>query len=265
MGLIGNQLFTDLTDRIAKQREYIMSGLEQANRRGGGFLFERVTDADDYDVENALITPLNNIDTNNLNVTEDDRRIYSQAIGAFENHVAQEGASNLDDYLDRSGIQVDDLFARVYNSTMGKELYANNTFGPVVDPMATIAFTSSGVATFTDGGALGEGGTSRHNDIHTVTLPRGNHGDENLEIVVQSGAGSGIGGNDVFLDFICTDKDNSELSQAIMIPASTGPGYVAQVGGSDFKVIDITNVVVAGGSNNDEVIARSKLLRTIAL
>src|SRR3970282_1195784 len=106
MGLIGNQLFTDLTDRIAKQREYIMSGLEQANRRGGGFLFERVTDADDYDVENALITPLNNIDTNNLNVTEDDRRIYSQAIGAFENHVAQEGASNLDDYLDRSGIQV---------------------------------------------------------------------------------------------------------------------------------------------------------------
>ena len=263
MGTISVALITDITDRIAAQAQFLQSGLLQANQDVvDGRFFDRITESDDPDIELDLLGTYRALDVN-FSTSEEFRRIFGTAVASLQNHVIRTTGRDMNTYFTTSGIQVAHDFARVFNASRGSELTANNTFGDSVDPMWTISFTGSGTGTSTDGGAVGTGGTSLHSDTATIALPKGNHGPEQLEVIVESGTAT----EPIQLDIQGKNRAGTIVNAPAftIVAGNVTPGYTQDVGTSTDLFLDVTRVQFNGGASTDKIRIRSKVLRVVSL
>ena len=266
---IGKTLFEQLSDRIAWQAKQVSSGLDLARDPdfagyGGYKRYRRIHSGidvtGDYTAENTLISSAESLDDGtNLDRNSHLTTIFSAVIGADGTYATNLGFSDLDGYLYQSGINVAPEYEITYYYVNGSHLRAVNVFGPSVNPMGTVVFSSSGVAVFTDGSVVGTG---------TGTVSNSNHAAANIEVVVNSG----IGANPIHLDIYATiegasDGTTEARTLTLEIPNTAVVGNVYPVGTTGNKgdmALDVTNVIVAGGASGDALIIRSKQERTIA-
>lgn len=258
MPIISNDLFTDLADRLAAQAKLLADAMTAAQAVGGGYYYPRihggVAAAGNYDVEDALIDSANDLDVNTMSGTVFPD-IFRDMINAHEAHVIDEGASSLDAFLNTSGIDVDVYYEDVYYLSKGSHLEGRNVFSDVEHLMGTIDVTSSGVATFTDGEAVGTG---------TGDAGPNNHAAAHINVVA---------GNDIVADLVLDvrlleeDPDDGSVATSVNVTVSSGviEGQEVSVGAADDKYLDVTDVVVAGGTALDQLTLVSDISRVPAL
>ncbi len=263
MAIISNNVFEGIADRLAFQAKEISDAIDAMQVEGGGFYFARVTGTDDYGIENPLITPANTLDNNLPNFSGTEKTLltntFSSLINGLNTHIntvgTPSGITTMDNFLTTSGINVHYSFNDAYNASLGSNLNSINVFGPQMT-LAQVDMTSSGVGTFTSVRALGTGsGKAAKSPANYCAAP--------FEVIVSSDIG---GVNDLILDVQTTKEDLSSDSNQVVIPAGTGSGTGFDVGTpATDKYIAVSNVVPAGGNNNDQVLIKNKLLRDIAL
>jgi len=263
MPILSNTLMENLSDRLAKQVQLILAGIRDARVIGGGEHFDRVTTADDYDVENDFID-----DTHSWDKYVSGQYIFpditelADYVNVFNTHATNQGAPDLNRFLQTSGIDVADYFADVYYWIRGNRLSAYNVFYTTsLDPMGTLDVISSGIGTFTDGYSLSTNGTGNYTGRDDLTAL--NTAAVNLECYA---SGVGIGANGLGVNITCKKDDNTTEVKTVTFAANDPVWTSKDIGTSVNKYIDITNMAIATGSNaNDKVIVKSKILRAIAL
>jgi len=262
MAIISNAVFEGIADRIGYQSKQISDAIDDMEPVGGGLFFSRVTDTDDYQVEQPLITPGNTLDNNLPNFSGTEKTLLSNTfasmISGLITHVnavgSASGITTLDSFLTTSGIDVDYNFDNAYFASQGQHLNAINVFGPQIE-LASVAMTGSGVGAFTDVQALGTG-TGK-----TSAVPP-NYAASALEVITNSL----IGANNLILDVRTTTEDGTADSNQVIVTNGTASGVGFDVGTPATDLyIDVVNVVPAGGNNGDSVVIKNKVLRDIAL
>lgn len=255
MALMSKWLMESLSDRLAVQAEAVLSGLDSARGEGGGRHYKRIHSGvgldGDYTLENTLITTANAQDTTALTDFTILSTIFGSYIAALETHARNYGATNLDQWLFASGIDVDWPMSLVYRAKTGSHLDSVNVFGGRVQ-LGSVALTGSGVSSYTDLNPVGTG--SGDASAYNKCAAR-------MTAVVQSG----IGANDIVLDVRLLDEAGQATSRQVSFTAAAVPGDEARVGSAGDYFIDITSVVVAGGDNGDAVSFRSEKQRNPAL
>ena len=258
MPIISSSLFQDLADRVAKGAELMATAFTQAQAVGGGSFYPRihqgVTAAGNYDVENALIDSANDLDDNTLSGTAFPD-FYSDMINAHEAHVIAEGASSLDAFLNTSGINCDPYYEEVYFLAKGSHLLGRNVYSDVEQLMGVVDVVSSGVATFTDGAALGTGAG--------VTSPT-NRAAAHINAIPQNDITA-----DLVLDVRLYEEAQTTGQQAASRNVTITSGVLADaevsVGELTDMFLDITDIVIAGGTLNDTINFISDVQRVRAL
>jgi hypothetical protein len=260
--VIDPTLFKGVADRLAKQYSFFVDAICSASEKGGGLYYPRVHDGTpvggNFPVESDLISAANSTDNlmHDSGIPAD--QFFSTLITALNNHVTNAGATNLSDYCNRSGVTVSFYYEDAYYQVTGSHMLGRTVFSPNDQlTMATVDFSASGVATFTDGVALGAGS----GDVSPTNYAAGM-----LGVVVQSG----VVNEEAILDIrLTTDKYPTGIaatSRVVDIPVGTAAGEQISVGTSGIdRFNDVTNIVVAGGENGLSVKVLYELERTIGL
>jgi len=263
MPIISQAVFEGITDRMAYQGEQISLAVAAGAPVGGGLYFTRVTNTDDYEVENPLITPANNLDNNYPNFSGVEKSClnatFNSMVSALDTHMSSAGAgtgiTTQDAYMTYSGINVSYRYDDVYNAVKNAHLDSINVFGPQTQ-LARVATTASGVGSYTRLSRLGTG-SGKVND--RGALP--NYAGAQFEAIAETL----IGANDLQIDVHVTKEDGSADSVGVTIPGGTTSGTGFNLGSSSDDFIDTTNIAFAGGNNGDSVVVVNKLERDIEL
>jgi hypothetical protein len=261
MALITNSILTGVADRLASQVDSFKTGFNGAVN-GGTRYYIRVHNgvgapAGDYDVENALITPSNTLDQNTFSGTF-FRSTYQDLINALDTHVLSKNAVSFNSYLNVSGIDVHPNFDEVWKQVKSTHLLARNVFFSEANiPVATFTSTGSGTGTYAEGTGISTNpdstyvpGVSNYGATKMIVVPNQTVGSDivlNVRLVKENLAG---GTN--------TDSDN------ITIAAGTTSGTQFPIK-SSLPMLDVSNVVAAGGDGNDVFTILALRERDIAL
>lgn len=260
MAIIPNSLFEGLADRLAEQADLMSTAFTDAQQVGGGFFYPRihsgVASLGNFAVENTLISSANALDQNTLSGTTFSN-IYSDVINAHEAHAVAEGASDLNAFLNVSGINVDPYYEEVFFQVKGSHLEGRNVFLDRQLDMGTVDITSSGVGTFTDDQALGIGAgvvsSTNHaaaviDAIPTVAMVA----DLTLAVQLQE-------------EVPFPGDGERAVSRNVTITSGVLSGVPTELGTGSETFLDVTDVIIAGGSTSDQVIFRSRIDRLRAL
>jgi hypothetical protein len=262
MPIVAPELFKGIADRLSKQWQFLVNATQEVTAKGGGLFYPRLHDGTgvggNYSVEGDLIAAANSTDTilHDSGIMADS--YFATLINALNTHVTNQGADDLNAYLNISGINVSAYYEEVYYQVRGSHLEARNVFSPYdQETMATVDVSASGVGVFTDGVALGTG----TGDVSTT-----NHAAGMLHIVLQSG----ITPTDTILNLQLLAElypDGSVATSAnVTVPAGTAAGELISVGTSGVNTyLDVTNVITAGGVSGEQFKVLSQLERVIAL
>lgn len=237
-----------LTDRISA----IVSTIETAcitarTPSDGKDLYQRASQSNEYPVERDFITPTYDLENNLSGLA-----IYAQSnqlrnlIGAFDTHCQKEASVSFNTYLNNSGLQVSETFARTWTAVKGTSLTAHNVFSESTVTLATMTKVGSGNWTFTEGTALGSGGTS--------TYDTGNTGEQLLIAALPSGVStsnctmtlSGLddAGNTRWLSFTFPNSVNNAhvvVSNTQKIRRVTNMTATTDTGISNSSVVTVVN------------------------
>ena len=251
MSVISKAIFEKHSDRVAKQYELIKAGVVAAAVDGvNGDHFDIVTASDDYDVENAYITPANSLDTNcTITSILGNNTDFRGIINASETHVRGESYANLDAYLSGLDCNVDDNYDELYNAVRSAHLDAINVFGPATK-VAEFEITGAGADDFTHITAIGTGSGKASATNHAAAI---------MQAIVTSEIGVG---SDLDISLTMTNESGNEIIEGITIPAGSELGTTIDTSG---LAIDVTNVVSTAGTNLDAVDIYSKIERVISL
>lgn len=262
--LLKKDILTGLTDRIAKQHDYIRSGLEQANQSGAGYFYTRIHDGlcddplqplGDAAFESALVPPADALDNNFASGTLLSST-YSAFVSAMQGYAQAQGIDDFDDWLSQLDLNVHEDFDSVYQAVTGGHLDAVNVFRKNQVEMGRVAVTSSGVGTFTDGVALGTG-TGKFNP---------NSNSAGAQLVAYLGSGSAPSANNLVLNMTLLDEDGSQsVNNLVTIPAGYVAGQSVNIGASTDKWIDVVSCVFSGGDNGQVVAIKNIVERNASL
>jgi len=263
MSIIANSLFTGVADRVAKQAEIQSTAFTQSQAQGTGKFYPRIHDGvgvgGNYDVENAMIRSANSLDNDTFSGVPTANfwaSAYSDFMSALETHTQSEGATDLDDFLNTSGINVDPYFERVYFVCKGSHLDARNVFMDTPVELGVVDVISSGVGTFTEEAVIGTG-TGKVDDT--------NHAAAQLHAIPQATISS-----DLVLDMSVFAEDVADgrvlTSRNVTIPGGTAGGTLVSIGTSGVdKFLEVDSVLIAGGTTSDQVKIVSQVERIRAL
>lgn len=267
MGIISKTLMQGITDRIAAQATFIDSALTSARQTGGGLFYTRIHDdvgfpLGDYNVESDLITPGHDIDEN---LADDPVYAleYSAMVNALISHVTEaQGITDLDDYLTRSGLNVAEKFDDVYFAVRGQHLLSTNVFRQeTLDPMATLVWAGSGVATFTDGYRLGTGtGDFVSPGVNNANLSNANSAAQALQVIVASGITAASQ-----LNIYLMPETLVQTTRTVNLTSGLQIGQTVAIGSGSDAFLDVVNIVVAGGAASNAIRIRSVVERTPSL
>lgn len=264
MPVIPSDIFKGVADRAAKQAEFFKEASEDARAKGGGLFYPRLHGGlgalGNFPAENDLIRALNTTDNTTFSGTM-WTQFYSDLINALETHVQNEGLTNLDAYLNVSGINVHPYFEDLYFVVKNTHLDARNVFeGEFTAPttLATVEVLSSGVSTFTDNESVGTGSGK--------VVVGSNQAAATLHVILTSG----ITPTETVINLQLLQEvyptGNQAASQNVTIPAGTSAGTKVVVGTSGVNFyLDVTNAVVAGGVTGEIFTVKSERERSIAL
>jgi hypothetical protein len=253
MAVITKSIFQGRSDRLAIQIKLLTEGAASGMSIGGGQHFTRITDSDDYDVENSYIDNSHNFDITYGSGIVANIPIFVSMINDDVSHVAGKGYTNLDAYLSGQDLNVHWKYDELYYYVKGSHLLGANVFGPV-RLIASEAVTGA------------SSGTYSHN-ITTITsawvaTSTTNYSGEKMNIVVP--AGSSITSQTTVKLYLTTEGGEA-VTENVVIPTATGAGQVVvSTVGTSF--IDCTNVqVLSGGTNGNAFQVWTNLERTAAL
>ena len=244
-------------DRLAKQVETLRDAITAAVVAGGGLHYPRIhggiPSTGLFGAENDLINSANALDTSKINDTAVVPGIFRDYINALNSHAANENFTDFNTLLSGLGLNVDPQFDEAYYLVRGSHLWGENVYADTELTMATMEVSSSGVGTFTDGSALGSGS-------HQATSSS-NRAAGMLHAVPQGL----VGGTDIILDVRLTNENDVATSRNVTIPSGTAASTLVGVGtsGTDF-FRDVTNIVLAGGTNETVLIVNQAPERVIA-
>ncbi len=260
MPIISNSLFEGLADRLAEQADIISTAFTDAQQEGGGFFYPRihsgVASLGDFAVEDSLIKSANELDGDTLSGSTFSV-IFADVINAHQSHVVAEGSSDLNQFLNVSGINVDVYYEEVFFQTKGSHLEGRNVFLDRQIDLGTVDITSSGVGTFTVGEALG---------IGAGAVSQTNHAAAVLDAIPTAA---------ITADLILAVQLQEEVpfpgdgeraaSRNVTITSGVLSGVPTEVGTGGEVFLDVTDVIIAGGGASDQVIVRSRIDRLRAL
>jgi hypothetical protein len=262
--LLKKSILQGLTDRIAKQHDYIRSGLEQANLSGAGYFYTRIHDGlcddplqplGDALFEGTLVPPADDLD-NNFSSGNLLSSTYGSFVAAMQGYAQANGLDDMDDWLSQLDLNVHEDFDSVYQATNGQHLDAINVFRARQVQMGRVDVSSSGVGTFTDGVALGTG-TGKFNP---------NTNSAGAQLVAYLGSGSSPSANDLVLNMTLTDEDSTNsVNQLVTIPAGSVAGDSVNIGTSTDKWLDVVSCVFAGGDAGQVVAIKNIIERNASL
>jgi hypothetical protein len=257
MGIIAENVFSGIADRVARQHEIFEECLN--NAQSGTDFYQRIHCGlpcpGDFEVESDLIVPANTSDQAILSQTKFSQIMFSDIVNGLNTHVTTRGGASitsLNDYLNASGTKVHENYGQAYQEITGSSLKAKHVFRKDEVEMAVVSFSASGVGTFTDGTQLNDG--TGGDFVDGVSTAAAN---------IKYHVASGLGATDVVLSIIGIDSDGAAVSDNVTIPSTETIGDEAQVGTSEYA--DITTIQLAGGSASDVVTIRSIIERTITL
>jgi hypothetical protein len=244
MGQISKSLFQLLADRVGKQAD-LMSGTLVNAKAGLGYyvkIHSGLPTNGDFDVEDDLISPANGLD--NFAIGTVYSNMFGTFLGAQISHVTATGASNLDQYLFNSGLNVDDKYNEVHKSVRGSDLRSINVFGPTTF-MGRIELTNSGVGALTNARFVGDGRSSStaaltsvsfHTDTPSTGFPTGKHAAARMKLVVSSGLGGGNGAATTLVLRLINEDNASQVRNVSFSSAETETvGNEKEIGsGGDF-------------------------------
>lgn len=259
MAVLSNSAFQDHADRLAKQFQIFRDAIAAASASGTSHYNIAAAEAENnYSMINALADNYSTFDTAIASESTLLRNVLAYAINADVSHATTEGASSLDAWLSRSGIDVHEYYADAYYMVKGSRMQAVNVFKAVPVHLASYHGTDSGVGTFTAGTALGTG---------SGTQSSTNFCGEQIEVYVASG----LGASDIQFKLRVTAEGGTGSYVNVTVPASSPAGTIVDVGSSSDAYVSIDTTLcsvaggTAGGASANSVIFRSKLKRTIAL
>jgi len=160
MGLIANNVFSGIADRLAGQAQQLKAAINSGQNTGTK-LYPRIHTGvptnGDFEVENALINSANDIDTNSISGST-FRATYTSFLQDLETHVLNNNADSFDSWLNTSGLNVHEDFEDIWFQVKGTRLDSRNVFFPDENILAaSYAALSSGTGTFTAGTDVGTG------------------------------------------------------------------------------------------------------------
>jgi len=269
MGLITGPQFIPIADRLACQAIELKNCINK-NRSGISYyirvhdkLCELLPGKGDFEIENDLISPANTTDEGMV-FAPGARTYFTDIINGLNSHVGQRGVdesiSTMDDYLNKSGINVHECYSESHLAVTGGSLNAVNVYRDDQIQMGQIDITSSGVGTFTDGEKLGTGSGDFVRDTGPLVTP--NSAEQNVEWCTPSGIGPGI---DVEVRVRGVNEQGNSVTEIVTIPSGTTSGVCAQFGADGFKLLDVTSMQFAGGNPGDIVTIRSIVERNCGL
>ena len=235
-------------DRVSKQVELLAAAVTSASAAGTGLFYPKIHAGIPvtglFRTEDDLISSANALDTSKLTNATVLPNIYRDFVNDLNTHASNESFTDLNTLLSGVGINVDPDFDEAYYQVRSAHLWGENVFADALVTLATVDFTGSGIASFSDGSAMGSGS-------HAATSAT-NRAAAMLHAKVTSAGG--IGGTNVILDVRLTNENNVSTSRNVTIPSGSALNAIVSVGtsGTDF-FRDVTNVVVAGGTNGDQV------------
>lgn len=247
MGLIPNNVFSGIADRLAAQaglvKHYITSGF-----RNGTFVYPRIhtgIPADgDFTVENDLISAANGIDNNTVSGSM-FKSVYNTFIQDLESHVVNQNGVSIDSWLNVSGINVHSDFEDIYYQVKNSHLDGRNVFFPDANILvATFTSTGSGTGTYASNTPVGTGSgdvsTTNYAQAKLLLIPIQNTGADiqvNLRLTKENLAGG-------------TNTDSCN----ILIPSGTTSGTqfpVNNVISGGHEYLNVSNILVGGGDGDD--------------
>jgi len=262
MSVIPGSLLRDITDRMAKQHELLVAAYATANAAGGGRFYPRIhqaaaSDGSQFDVEDDLINSANVLDSAKITDSNLATHIWRDMVSSLRAHASNESYASFDALISGQGVNVSNEFATVHEEVIGSKLDAINVFTPTEVLAGTVDFTGSGIATYTDGIAIGSGSGDVDDSLSAPNF------DKAMLHAITQGI---IGANSIVLDLELTNSQLAAESQEVTIPNGTAADTRFSVGtsGTDY-FFDVTGVNVAGGSNLDQVKLYWQPERTIAL
>lgn len=186
MPLFAKEVASGLTDRIAAivKNTDLLVIIPARNPSAPGNMFRRVALPIDYDVANDFNTPTTNFE-NVLSGTTIFAGVQQTTtlVNAFDTHCQRVASTTFDKYLNASGLQVSEVFARLYGTVRSSQLSAHNVFIERDIVMATVTKTA-GVWAFGAGQNLGAG-----TGTFDPTIP--NTGEQFVIAALQSGVTTG--------------------------------------------------------------------------
>lgn len=265
-------VLSGLSDRIGAQAGLIKGALNSGMTTGTGF-YERIHQgADqvggDFFLENSFINDANNIDINTVSGTL-FKSIYGSFIQDMDSYMVAKGFANTDAYIAISGVQavgtlqgqgnlgqanaicskidVPANFEDVYFQVKGTHLSAGNVFFPQDNvKVSTYVATGSGTGTYTSNNPVGTN-TGNASAANTNNAPA------RMLLIAGAVVGAAAAQVNLYLTAAATGGPGAGTVPAfanIPIPANTISGTQFPVNCSG-QYLNCTNMVVAGGTNND--------------
>ncbi len=235
-----------VADRLSKQVELLVAAITSAGAEGTGKFYPTIhggiPSTGLYGTEKDLITSANALDASKLANATVLPNIYRDFINDLGTHAANENKTDLNTMLSGLGLNVDPDFDEAYYNVKSAHMWGENVFADSSVLLATVDFTGSGVATFTDGDAMGSGS-------HQATSAT-----NRAAAMLHAVPTDTVGATDIILDVRLTNESDVAMSRNVNIPAGTAAGTLVSVGTSGVNFFrDVTNVVVAGGTNLDQI------------
>lgn len=245
-------------DRLAKQTELLRAAIVSSTAEGGGYHYPRIHAGTPstglFGTENDLISSANALDTSKITDSSILPSLFRDYINDFNTHASNENFTDFNTMISGLGLNVDPQFDTAWEEVKGSHLWGENVYSDTVITLATMDVSSSGVGVFTAGTALGSGS---HQTTSSTNRAAG------MLHAVPQGL---IGATDIILDIRLTNENDVAVHKNVTISAGTAASTLVSVGtsGIDFYR-SVTNIVLAGGTNEQVLIRNQAPERVIAL
>lgn len=251
MGLIDKGLFRSLADRLAYQAEELILAWIAA-QTGGTNYYVRIHNGvgfppGDPDVEEDLIPSANALD-NDTASADLLRTKFTSVIQAQQNHVTNQGSTNLNVYLSGQNINVHENYSDSYAAVFGSQMQAINVFRKTPLLMAQFTPTGPNAGTFVDGSALGTG-TGLFNASNNSAQQR-----------VQVAAAGVTSGCTIFISGV--GEGNAYKVATVTIAGPTTSGQQFQTVAADL-FLDVQGVSMSGGGSGAQLNIYSVVERAV--
>jgi len=239
--------FKILTDSMAWAYQALITamGLDgsevDTTSESGKLNRNRVLALDDYEQESDLLAAFQVV-YEQLEADVSGPNHFQNAIRALNNHLG-----NINTFAVANAARVAPQLKSIYEAVIGVALSAEATFSPVVDPMGAFLASGAGAGTFTPGTDIDNTNYYASNLVLYVSVP--------------AGTGANLGTYTVS----CTKWDGTSEDKAVAVAGLSAQGTEFDIGihGTDMY-IGVTNIILVGGQNLDEVKVKSELERVIA-